>query len=465
MKNFALILVGCLISFVNAAQNEQIVLNWGTPGLSEGGEDALQLSSGSIFHCGFATIAPNQLRVSISKISPQGEVVESWMFGPEGRHVPHQMRWVNNTLVIAGQSEFSNGNIDGFWLRIDTLGNELHWSNFGLPGRTEIFQSFDVDVEGNFVVCGAAGADHGMWNNALVAKFNPQFWPLWLKTSDYPDNNLAMSIQVIDGTEYVVCGDRRVDGSYYNVFLTRYDVSGEEVWTYFSPNGYNGGSKALTVNSNNEIIVVGESAGPGFDVFEMTFARFTAEGDPIVQEYIAGQTQSDAAFAVIERIPGSYLIAGYGYNPESLSIDAVVVYTDENANEFDRRFYHLTESNDIVFSITPGVEQGFILAGKAGDDDAGHLLIYDKIPLVLDTEETESIEEWLVYPNPLRVGEKLQVLKEWYSASVYSSRGKLINTYRQNEDIELITCGLKHFQFYNRHGELIARAKVVVVSR
>lgn len=464
MIKFFVILSVFLFYNLATAQNNQIVLNWGAQGLSEGGADALQLSTGSIFHCGFANVAPNQSRVNVSKISTDGEIVESWFFGPDGRHVPHQMRWVNSTLVITGQSEFANGNFDGFWLRIDTLGNELHWSNFGLQNRTEIFQSFDIDAQGDFVVCGVAGADNGLWNNTLVMKFNNEFAPQWLRTSDYPDNNLGLSIQVIDGTEYVVCGDRRVEGTYYNIFLTRYDTSGEEIWTYFSPNGYNGGSKAVTVNSNNEIIVVGESSGPGFDVFEMTFARFTDEGEPIVQAYIEGQPQSDAAFAVIERIPGSYLIAGYGYNPETFSIDAVVVYTDENANEISRRFYHLTSNNDIIFSITPGAEQGFILAGKAGSDDEGHLLIYDQIPLTLNINEPNAVEEWSTYPNPLSIGEPLWVQHHWHSASLHTGLGKWVKTFHRNDDIIINTSGLNHLQFYDQHGRILARSKVIAVN-
>jgi len=453
----------CVVSL--QAQEDPFEYTWGNAGLSEGGADVLQLPSGSIFYCGFSEVAPNQIRVNVTRFSADGQIEESWLFGAEGKNIPGQMRWIDNKLVIAGQTEFANGNIDGFWLQLDTLGNQTHWSTFGLPSRTEIFLSFDADANGDLVVCGVAGADNGLWNNAMIVKFNAQFMPQWIDVSTYPDNNLALSLAVIDDTNYVITGDRRIDQAYYNLYVRRYSNSGDVLWDYFEPNGFNGGSKAIMVNSNNEIIVVGESSGEGFDPFEPTFTRISATGDLILETYFPSSPFSDAAFSVIEPIPGSYLISGYGYNDLTSSVDATVIYSDENGVEVNRKFYHLSAGNDVAFSISLAAEQGFLLAGRSGNFDEGNFIVFDIIPLVLSVSEQNEFNTWNCYPNPVIAGGEIRTDEKWFRAEIFSIDGKLVRRVSNNENFTMPDAGVYVIRFYDSSSAILASSRIVVLGR
>lgn len=449
-----------LTAFSAMTQPDPFNFTWGNIGQSEGGEDVVQIESGSIFYCGFSVLGPSTTKIEVFKLSASGEILEEWSFGPSGQHVPYQMKWVNGTLVLAGQTTSPGGDIDGFWLRVDTLGNELSWSTFGISSRTEVFYSFDVDDAGNFVACGFATGSESEANNALIALFDPAFSTIWVAEEDYEGTDVAISVAVVEGSEYVITGDRITGNGYFNLFVSRYDGSGEEIWEYFEDTGYNGGSKGIMVNSADEIIVVGESSGPGFVPFEPTFTRLSGEGDLIVQTYIESSTSSDASFSVYEPIPGNYLIAGYGNNPESGSVDAVVIYTDGMGIEVTRDFYDFSEGNDIAFSIVPSIYDGFMVAGRSGNFDEGYFLVYDYIPLSLGIGSDKPLEKLTAFPNPIARGEQVNFLNEWHFAEVIDSAGN-VRKVRNGQEVSFDQSGVYRIRFYDLKHQPLGIASVV----
>lgn len=458
MKGFLLLIVLVCASVVHA--QEPFVLSWSGTGTSEGGEDAVQIDSGSIFFCGFSVIDPATTKIVLTKISPGGQLQGQWSFGPEGKHVPLQMRWDNGALTLTGRSEDVTGDVDGFWLRVDTLGNQLHWSTFGTPDRNETFVSFDIDENNNYVAAGFVGALDGTGNNAYVVLFDQAFGFEWENEETYPLNDVVSGVEVIDGNQYVVAGDRLVS-DYYNYYVARFDSAGNEVWEYFEPNGYNGGSKGLIVNSANEIVVIGESSGPGFIVFEPTFSRFSEDGEALLQTYLESSPSSDAAFDVLEIIPGSYMVVGYGGNPETGSTDFMVIYCDAEGNEVTRRYYSGDAGNDIAFSIAPGLDDGYVIAGRSGNPDQGFMLVYDWIPLSLSVSGGEG-GQLLVYPNPVAVEQALQVPAQWAKAIIVSAEGRTTQTIKKPGQLVFRQPGIYHLQFLDAADRLIGQVRVVV---
>lgn len=443
------------------AQPEPFVYTWGNINLSESGIDVVQLASGSVYYCGFTAQQGGGTKISLVKFTEAGQLQQTWLFGGDGQNVPFQMRIVNDVFVIAGRTENESGDVNGVLLRVDTLGNLLQWTSWGEPDRTEIFSGFDVYEDGNFAVGGISGSFNDVGNDAFVAKFNTDFELIWVTYSEYPENDLVNGIAVIDGNHCVVTGDRDIENHHHNVYVARYDQDGNEEWLYFDDNGFNGGSKAVMVNSENEVVVIGESSGPDFDPFEPTFARFSENGDLLHHTYIPASAGSDAIFSIIEPIPGSYLMCGYGFNEETQSVDVVVYYTDEMGVEIEKRFYNPDPGSDISFKIFESVSGGYLVAGRSGNFNAGNLLIYDFIPLVLNVENiSTSQNELICYPNPIASGQALQTNFEWNSAVIYGADGRQITT-SKNRSLQLANPGLYYVVFSDALGTEINSARVV----
>lgn len=458
---FSIVSLLCFLWLHAQSQPEPFVYTWGNINLSESGIDVVQLPSGSIYYCGFSAQQNGSTKISVVKFNENGQFQQTWLFGDDAQNIPFQMRMVDGLLVIAGRTESESGDVNGLLLSVDTLGNLVQWTSWGEPDRTEIFSGFDVYDDGNLAVGGIAGSFNNVGNDAFVAKFSPAFDLIWVTYSDYPENDLVNGIAVIDGNHCVITGDRDINNSYLNVFVARYDESGNEEWLYFEDNGFNGGSKAIMVNSQNEIIVVGESSGPGFDPFEPTFAKYSATGELILHTYIPASTGSDAVFSIIEPLPGRYLMCGYGFNDETQSVDVVVYHTDSMGVEVEKRFYNTDPGSDIAFKIVESVNGGYIVAGRSGNFNSGNLLIYDNMVLVVGVEDTLVDQTELKgYPNPLMTNQELQTNFEWKTALVFGSDGRLI-AQSKNRSLQFANPGLYIVKFYSSAGTEIKTARVV----
>jgi len=458
-----ILLVGFILfqAFCLLAQNAPFVISWGATDLSDSGIDVVQFSSGSIYTCGFAAQASGGTKVSLTKFDVSGNLLQEWFFGGTGHHVPYQMRIVNNELILVGRSEAASGDINGLLMRVDTLGNLLQWNTWGQPDRTEGFTTFDVFEDGGFAVGGFAGGWNGIGNDALAAKFNSSFQLMWLNISGYAENDAINGIAVIDGNHCVAAGDRDILNHHHNVFVIRYNEEGIEEWLYFEDNGYNGGSKAIMVNSQNEVVVVGESSGPGFDPFEPTFARYTADGELIMHTWIPSSSASDAIFSIIEPIPGSYLMCGYGFNTATESVDVVVYYTNNLGEEVEKRFYNVDAGSDIAFKIVESVNGGYLVSGRSGNFDNGNLLIYDSIVLVLSSNELNSDgAPLLCYPNPIAQNQRLNSNFDWHSAIAIDAQGKQVEL-NKNRSLQFANPGLYIVKFYNEVGAELGTARVL----
>lgn len=463
MKNVILFLSFLFIFCFTQAQTNYFLNTWGSKHYSEGGVGVVQIpGNGNVYYCGFENQADNNAKIVVYKFSPSGEMLDQWLFGPSGSHVPYDMKLVDGDLVIAGETTNNNGDINGMWLRIDTLGNQLNWSTFGLQTRNEVFKGFDVDENGHFIAVGFVSASQGGGNNALIAKFNQSFQPLYITTDDYPGNDLFQDVGVINGNEYVAVGDRQVDGGPYNLFLMRFNTNCEMVWEYFDFNGFNGGSTELVVSSSDEIVVVGESAGPSWVAFEPTFARFSAEGEPLLQTYLESSVFSDAAFTVCEASPGNYLMAGYGKNPETSTVDVMVIHVNDMGEELERRYYQGSTQNDIAYSIIPSGESSFYIAGRSGDFTSGHLLIGDHFDSLVSMDDHDQWRSIKAYPNPVGSGQAFRIEGDWIHARVWSTAGIEIADFTRNRELSISNPGLYLIQFYDRNQSIIGQSKVLV---
>lgn len=458
---FSILSFFCLFWINVQSQPEPFVYTWGNQNFSVSGIDVIQLASGSIYYCGFSAQPGGVTKISLVKFNENGQLIQTWLFGEVGQNVPFQMRLVNDVLIIAGRTENESGDINGVLLRVDTLGNLLQWTSWGEPDRTEIFTGFDVYEDGNLAIGGVSGSFNDVGNDAFVAKFSPAFELIWVTYSDYPENDLVNGISVIDGNHSVITGDRDIENHHHNVFVARYDENGDEEWLYFEDNGFNGGSKAVMVNSQNEIVVIGESSGPGFDPFEPTFARYSGTGDLIHHTYIPASAASDAIFSIIEPIPGSYLMCGYGFNELTQSVDVVVYYTDAMGVEVDKRFYNSDPGSDIAFKLIESVNGGYLIAGKSGNINAGNLLIYDNIPLVLSVENSFFEQSDLkCFPNPILSGQSLQTNFEWFSAEIFNATGSQLGA-NKNRSLQFANPGVYIVKFYNSAGTEMKTARIV----
>lgn len=204
----------------------------------------------------------------------------------------------NNNFIITGwtssdefNSKFGNqnkGEEDGFVAKLDDNGNYI-WLNFLQGSLTDSGASVVIDSNDNIIVAG----------NTKSNDFTPK------GTVDRG----GMSFE--NGTQ----------GPTHDIFITKYDSSGQLIWSRFSGGGGNDLVTSIVLDSQENLIISGFTTSSSslvnsnsalyagaFDGFILKFD--TKTGYPIWGEYIGG-SGDDIAYSVAINSEDNIYVSGY----------------------------------------------------------------------------------------------------------------------------------------------------------
>ena len=201
--------------------------------------------------------------VFLAKLSPEGKVLWSRRFGGDGRDLASGLSvdHVGNvfltgefrgTIDFGGGPLASAGDVDIFLAKIDPNGKHVYSKRFG-GAREDFGTGIAADYAGNVVVTGeyTDSVDFGeglvrtaMGYDIFVAKFDPTGKPMWSKSFgplESTDIHGGRSITLDRTGNILLAGDFRdtldlgggplQSAGSYDVFVAKYDPSGEHVWS------------------------------------------------------------------------------------------------------------------------------------------------------------------------------------------------------------------------------------------
>lgn len=172
----------------------------------------------------------------------------------------------NSNIYVLGTTNML-GSSDVCLIKFDNLGNEL-WNITWGSSDTEYQPSFDIDSSGNIYITGDVYGS-GYWD-AFLAKFDSTGVYLWNITwgGNKDDNSLDIIVDQ-EGDIWITGGTRSFNHGFLDVFLAKFDSSGN-LLTNTTMGGFdNEAGKGITLDSSNNIIIGGytESYGAGSDDF------------------------------------------------------------------------------------------------------------------------------------------------------------------------------------------------------
>jgi hypothetical protein len=246
------------------------VLAWRAGGtISDYGKSVAVDGSGNVYvtgyYAGTASFGATTLTsagepdVFVSKYSTGGVLQWVRQAGGTGYDVGHSVSvdgsgnvyitgYFNNTATFGGTTLSSAGSNDVFLAKYDASGN-LQWAQWGGGTSTDIGHSVAVDGSGNVYVTGlfynTAMFGSTMLTSAggydvFVAKYNSGGIPQWARRVGGADNDVGYGVAVDgSGNVYVTGqiagtvpfgGTTLTSAGYYDIFIARYDGSGNEQW-------------------------------------------------------------------------------------------------------------------------------------------------------------------------------------------------------------------------------------------
>ena len=195
---------------------------------------------------------------------------------------------------------------------------------------------------------------------------------LWFNTygGEYRDSAYSV-IQTSDGNYVFVGSTNSFGNGFYDVYLVKTDVNGNELCAR-TFGGINGdGASSVAETTDNGLILFGGTSSFGVEQSAIYLIKTDSNGDSLWTKVIE---LSDYDYAGcnfgIQTSDGGYVIVGNGI-PENSNEDIFLLKTDENGNVLWTRNIEgsINNSWDLGKCVQQTNDNGFIIAGSTGAPD------------------------------------------------------------------------------------------------
>ena len=219
---------------------------------------------------------------------PESTEARSVKVGPDGSV------FVTGALRGALPGQANAGREDAFVAKYDSAGNPLWAQQLGTSGE-DWGISVAVDASGNSYVAGSTrgGLDGNTSAGAydlFLAKYDPSGNKQWTRQFGSATNDLARDIEVDSaGNIYVTGGLGRSyaqgnSSSYFGAFLAKFDTDGNEQWLRQDFNRQVGLAEALAIDPTGQVYITGDNYLARYDAAgnqTMTNNLFSLVGESV----------------------------------------------------------------------------------------------------------------------------------------------------------------------------------------
>lgn len=201
---------------------------------------------------------------------------------------------------------------------------------------------------------------------AGTAAFSPAYGQGWkhIFFGGNKDDDAKSIIQTAD-EGYVVAGFSQSSGGDQDVFVTRVDVDGRKIWSYYYDKAFNEYGYDVIEAENGNLLVAGGVVLTQLSNEDMYLMKIAPDGRFLwAKNY--GTAGDDAARAIIGTSDGNYLLVGRTKKPGSTEYDPFVIKVDTAGNEVWRKTYGSTFYSEEIVAVTKTAD-GYALAGYTLD--------------------------------------------------------------------------------------------------
>ncbi len=271
--------------------------------------------------------------------------------------------WAGDSLVIGPITLYEIVNrMRVFVAKYDSAGNVLWARNDGAPAQAEV-KMIRTDSHGNIYTTGIFSlADAIFGNDTLIhacptdgflIKYDSSGNILWARGSrgmiNGGDGNRGVTIDPWGnvyitgyfGSDVIHFGnDSLVNAGQYNLFITKYDASGNEIWTKRAGGTYSDHSRCITSDAAGNLYITGSYGsasvifGPdtlthsqGFD--EVFTAKYDSAGNALWARVGHGHP-SIADYITISPAGFIYVVGHFAGNPLIIGTDTLLNYGNHN---------------------------------------------------------------------------------------------------------------------------------------
>ncbi|MBP6390038.1 MAG: T9SS type A sorting domain-containing protein [Flavobacteriales bacterium] len=273
---------------------------------------------------------------------------------------------------IGGSSVDPDGTIRPTLYLFDEQGNSTLVQEYGAPLEEWIGRQGKQTPDAGFVICGETSTS-GVALDGFLLKIDSLGNEQWLKTYGLPNGNeFISSVDLAPGGGYYLGGAQSPYGNNYDQWILRIDSVGDVVWQdiYGGP-FQDGWFASITTAADSNVLVATGWAQNNFGSSRLGLAKVDSAADLLWSKMYDAPAQMASLLSVKEIEPGGDLIAtGGSYRPEFIYIQGVLLRTTDEGDSLWMRYYHYYDSlwmegEGLLHDVLPTADGGFIATGAA----------------------------------------------------------------------------------------------------
>ncbi|MFN0199888.1 MAG: T9SS type A sorting domain-containing protein [Bacteroidia bacterium] len=333
LKNVCL---GCFIALssfsFHASQAQSLNLNWENRYNGQGDSTSrytcsAMASDGNIVLGGYTTISTNKRDMLVSKVTPQGILVWSYVYNGIGDGDDEAADITTDgsgNIYVAATIDNDTLGDDIVAFKFDTNGNPL-WATFHAPtmNQNDDAVAIALDASGNIFIAGTSDGNVSPTADNLdfvTIKYSNAGAELWNKRmnglANADDEATKLTLDAAGNVITVGLSDNGNDDDYVSI---KYDTNGTLLWKRVIDNGDNDRPTDVKTDANNNVYVTGRSTFSDYDYYTI---KYNSAG-VVVWDNTFDDGGDDRATHLFVNSAGEVFVVGRSFN--AVQDDNVVV--------------------------------------------------------------------------------------------------------------------------------------------
>ena len=309
--------------------------------------------------------------VYLIKTDGNGDSLWTKTFGGTGYDLGNSVQQTTDGgYIITGQtSSFGNGDFDVYLIKIDGSGNEQWTKTFGGTdddGGSSVQQTTD----GGYIITGYTSS---FGNDVFLIKTDGSGNEKWNKTFGGTNNESGFSVQQTTDGGYIITGSFFGNGN-SDVYLIKTDGNGDSLWTKnFGGTNNDGGHSVQQTTDGGYIITGYESSFGNGGFYDVYLIKTDVSGNEQWTKTFSKSINSSGS-SVQQTNDGGYIITG-STSSQIINSDVYLIKTDGNGNEqWNNTFGGGVENEGN--SVRQTTDGGYIITGRTDSLGNGYSNVY-----------------------------------------------------------------------------------------
>jgi hypothetical protein len=286
------------------------------------GECVQQTSDGGYIIAGttYSTYWTGSYNVYLIKTDAVGNELWSQTLGGSSVEYGYSVQQTTDSgYIIAGKtSSYGAGGSDVYLVKTDWLGSELWSSTFGGDSNEEGY-SVQQTTDGGYIITGRTSSYTGSWDVYLI-KADESGSELWSQTLGGYDSDCGYSVQQSTDSGYIIAGWTSAGAA--NVYLIKTDISGSEIWSQTFGGGSNDWGCSVQQTSDGGYIITGSTNSFGNYYYNIYMIKTDVLGNETWSQNFGGNS-NELGYSGQQTSDGGYIAVG---QTESYGAGGVDVY-------------------------------------------------------------------------------------------------------------------------------------------